>query len=330
MKLLQCELSEYVFKLLGLTLKLEIWPKATSFPRFLYDNYDFYCADFLEVQHLFLLCKNKKEDTPAAIKKQVALIKEKFLGEVVLVCPLILQHNRNRLIEYKIPFIIPGNQLYLPGSGIALREHFRQGHQEKQKLSPSAQVVVLNALVHGHYGPMTSTQIQRQLHYSAMTLTRAIDEIELLGLGMVETKGRERVLLFTEKKMDLWDKSLPFFRSPVKKSIYLHPQKGNLNYLKSGLFALGKQSMLAESEQITYALSIERFKAFQSQNHIEIISYPEPGAICFELWRYDPELLGKDNFVDPLSLYLGLKDSGDERVVAEAQTMVEGFFDTGN
>ncbi|GEM_PF-3944963 len=33
-----------------------------------------------------------------------------------------------------------------------------------------------------------------------------------------------------------------------------------------------------------------------------------------EIWKYDPELFAREGVVDPLSLYMSLKDTKDERV----------------
>ena len=35
-------------------------------------------------------------------------------------------YERKRLIEQKVPSIVPGNQLYLPDLGLDLREYFRR------------------------------------------------------------------------------------------------------------------------------------------------------------------------------------------------------------
>jgi hypothetical protein len=49
----------------------------------------------------------------------------------------------------KIPFIVPGNQLYLPDLGLDLREYFRQRSPTAQSaLSPSAQAMLITALLH--------------------------------------------------------------------------------------------------------------------------------------------------------------------------------------
>ena len=332
MNALQQHLKSYIVKLLGITVNFEPWSKATALPRFLFYSYDFYYGYLAGLHHLFMFCKNDNQMTPAAIKKHIALIKDKFLeaGEIVYVSKHIAQHNRSRLIEYKIPFIIPDNQLFLPGSGMALREYFRLPQKERTIFSPSTQVVVLNAIINGNYNSLTATRLVHELNYSAMTLTRAIDEIAASGLGVVACKGRERILLFTETKRALWEKAQPFLRSPVKQTAYLYSPDKHPEYPKAGLSALALQTMLAEPEQTAYALSTEQFKTLQKQKDIKTIPDPEAGALCIEVWRYAPDLLGKNNFVDTLSLYLSLKDSSDERVIGEAQTLLEGFFDTGN
>jgi len=36
------------------------------------------------------------------------------------------------------------------------------------------------------------------------------------------------------------------------------------------------------------------------------------GDMEIEIWKYDPELFAREGVVDPLSLYLSLKDTKDE------------------
>jgi hypothetical protein len=44
-----------------------------------------------------------------------------------------------------------------------------------------------------------------------------------------------------------------------------------------------------------------------------------------EIWKYDPELLARKGVVDPLSLYLSLKNIKDERVEMALDTLLEKF-----
>ena len=42
-----------------------------------------------------------------------------------------------------------------------------------------------------------------------------------------------------------------------------------------------------------------------------------------EVWSYDPKLLGDQSIVDPLSLYLSLFYSADERVHQQLERLIE-------
>ena len=47
------------------------------------------------------------------------------------------------------------------------------------------------------------------------------------------------------------------------------------------------------------------------------------GDIKVEVWKYSPSLLSEIGIVDKLSLYLCMKDSDDERVQLECDTLIE-------
>jgi hypothetical protein len=46
------------------------------------------------------------------------------------------------------------------------------------------------------------------------------------------------------------------------------------------------------------------------------------GTNYIELWKYNPEILLKDRFVDPLSLYLFFKDSKEQRIEIELEKLI--------
>ena len=46
-------------------------------------------------------------------------------------------------------------------------------------------------------------------------------------------------------------------------------------------------------------------------------------GIQLELWKYPPALFGRNGKVDPISLYCSLKDTPDERIENELETMLE-------
>jgi len=49
----------------------------------------------------------------------------------------------------------------------------------------------------------------------------------------------------------------------------------------------------------------------------------ENALVRIEIWSCNPHLLGDDRMVDPLSLYLSLRNSSDERVQQQLEQLIE-------
>ena len=52
----------------------------------------------------------------------------------------------------------------------------------------------------------------------------------------------------------------------------------------------------------------------KNDENFKVLPYPERKSVIIEIWRYLPGLLSETNVVDPLSLYLSMKDIEDERI----------------
>jgi DNA-binding MarR family transcriptional regulator len=229
------------------------------------------------------------------------------------------------LIEQKVPFIVSGNQMYLPMLAIDLREHFRRIREKAPTFSPSTQVVVLHALLRDAGKVLIPAELAPQLGYSAMTMTRAFDELETANLAEVTVRGRERCLRFVGGRKEIWEKALPFLRSPVSKRLFIRRASGLEGAMRAGLTALARFSMLAPPEYTTYALSREDWKALRQRHKINEVPVQDPDASEVEVWWYPPVLFAEDGIVDPLSLYLSLKEDRDERTEAALEEMMEKF-----
>ena len=59
----------------------------------------------------------------------------------------------------------------------------------------------------------------------------------------------------------------------------------------------------------------------------DIIPVPqeEPGTTEVEVWSYSPDLFARDGVVDPLSLYLSIRGSSDERIEMALEKLEEAF-----
>ena len=97
---------------------------------------------------LFLLDQAVHPTTPATIRKHIFEVLKRWDGEVLYVAAGIDSARRKQLIDQKVPFVAPGNQVYLPMLGIDLREHFKSVRGAGESLSPAAQAAFLHILQH--------------------------------------------------------------------------------------------------------------------------------------------------------------------------------------
>jgi len=324
MKSLLRDFERHLKENLDITATTKKWEGVDSLPFFLRDSYIFYEVSLLNTPCLLMVARDNNEQTPAIIRKQMLQVQAKWGGELIYLCSSVSAYNRKRLIEQKVPFVVPGNQMYLPMLGIDLREHFRQIRSAAPgKLSPSTQAVVLHALLHGPQD-YTPSRLANQLGYTVMTLTRAFDELVSLGLGEVVTEGRERVLRFSDGKKDLWQRSREFMRSPVKRRAIIRPPEQKWSGIPAGLTALAHFTLLAPPSTPVYAVSLDDWKSMKLTNAIVELPTAEPQSHEVEIWNYSPLLFkGEDDVVDRFSLFLSLQNIGDERVQSALEKMMK-------
>jgi DNA-binding MarR family transcriptional regulator len=320
------QLKRYLHETLGAEVNPTPWHKGKRLPFFLRNLYTFFEIQLLDASCLLMLDRNEQEQSPATVRKHMDQVQVKWDGEVVYVRARVTAYNRKRLIEHNLPFVVPGNQMYLPMLGIDLREHFKKLRAETHKFSPSTQALVIYVLLHGTTKRIfTPAETAGFLGYSAMTMTRAFDELESADLGDIFLEGRKRCVRFTESAKDIWGKVHPFLRSPVKKRLHIKPLNADLPGPRAGLTALADYTMLAEPVKPVIALSREDWKSLKQSHRVNEFPSPEPGALEIEVWSYAPSLFAKGNVVDRLSLYLSLKESQDERVEAALEEMMKGL-----
>jgi len=154
-------------------------------------------------------------------------------------------------------------------------------------------------------------------------MTRALGELDGVGLGTIAIEGRERVLRFGRDKKKVWKTALERLRSPVKKRLWVkHPINQSLG-MTAGLSALAYYSNLAEPANLVMALEGKQWKRIEANGDIMILDIAEPNASEWEIWRYSPELFAKKGMVDRFSLFLSLREDNDERVQSALEKMME-------
>ncbi|WP_233161633.1 MULTISPECIES: hypothetical protein [unclassified Achromobacter] len=229
----------------------------------------------------------------------------------------LASHERRRLIEYKVPFIVPGNQLYVPDLGFDFREYFRQRSPIIGTwLSPSAQALLITALLQRPWqGEWQPAAMGSALGYTTMTSSRVAKELTAVGLSTPFSVGRTRWLRMEFTAQETWERARPMMRTPFRRRVWvMNPGEAIDSPRLAGFSALSRHSMLAEPAWPVCAVTLAEWKAAADAGVRELPA-PMDGAHEWQLWNYSPALVPQQDTVDPLSLILSLQDDEDDRVL---------------
>ncbi len=327
------EIKTYLHKVLGIVGESDEWGApwagASQLPFYFQDLYTIYQVELLGKPCLLMICGVANSETPAVVRKHWKVVSSRFLGDVIYIVDSVSSFNRKRLIEQRVPFLVPDNQLYLPMLGIDLREHFKQNKKsDKQWLSAAAQVLVLREVLGRDTSALPAKELASLLGYSAMTLTRAINELVDRGLATAEMFGREKRLKFSNNGHELWEKSKPYMHNPIKKHIWVaeHCYRNLVDGAEAkvaGESALAEYSMMAGPKNRVIAVNAKEWSGIKKLIDIEERDERDFDCIQIELWRYNPGSITVDGLVDQLSLWLSLEDTNDERIKIALDELLE-------
>lgn len=320
MPVLEHQIPEYLHQTLGVRPHAAAWDGAGRLPAFLTARYRF-ALIALEGRELLLMVDEAPDpEPPAVIRKHAEQVRAKWTGPIVYVRDRVTAYNRKRLIEQRVPFIVPGNQMYLPELGLDLREHFRTPPPTKRKFRPATQAVLIFVLLNLDEDGATASALAPTLGYTTMTLSRAFDELESVELATSEASGRERVLRFHTRGRETWERAQPWLIDPVKSRHFVAiPYKR----LRSGQDALARYTMLAEPRIPVTAIGHKQWLAFIQEHPDAELHDREAAKSEVEVWKYEPREHDRPGVVDPLSLYLSVKKTADERVEQALDVLME-------
>lgn len=321
-------LPAYLQEVTGQAVRLEPCPD-TPLPAYLTHTFELACGDILNVPCVFATLKPDAPRTPAALEKRLARLTEALSRPAVLVLDALPARDRQRLVARRTPFVVPFVHAYLPPVLIDSRATARpRGAPQNapEALAPTTQLLLLRALLTENAGDLYAQDLVRALSVSAMTVSRALKELEAAHLITRPHTGRPRPARLTRPKRETWQRAQPLLRTPVR-ARYLTTARHIPSALEAGFSALGRLSDLAPPREPTVALTQDAWR------ELEAALEPEPyrdGALephhtLVEVWAYDPRVLTPGPHVDTLSLYLSLRDTHDERIELALEQALEGL-----
>lgn len=302
---------------------------AKSLPVFISELYEVHRGSLFDREYSLLLCRGHDRPTPAEVEKHFKLAQSALGANVAFVFLTLPTFDRKRLIQRRIPFVVPGRQAYLPVVVIDLREYPKGGQRlpgdPRERLSAPAQVLLLYHLQAKQDSDEWSlSKWVDVLGYSRSTLTRVYKELSSASLCRTVASGRHVMLVFPHQGRELWESALPYLASPVRTRSRARIQDTGLQMHEAGMTALTRLTMIGPGREQVYAMSSSAFEAAREDRRLVHTDFPEEGTVQIERWKYAPGLLSPDSpMVDRLSLYLSLQDDSDERTQAALTELLE-------
>jgi hypothetical protein len=227
------------------------------------------------------------------------------------------------MVQMGISFIIPGSQIFLPNTLIDLRERFPRPNAGRHKtLGPAAQCTVLYHLLRGSLAGKSLKKIAQEVQYSPIMLSKIKNELEAANICKIVREGRSLILEFNATGRPLWDQIQPQLSSPVKRTRWVQWKADVVPAMLAGMSALSRRTAITDDRLPTYAVTHSAFQGYLKQGVCIGCRDAEQATAQIEVWSYPPARLSHSELVDPLSLYLSLRDSQDERIQQQLEHLI--------
>lgn len=300
----------------GIPIKYETWNKKSSMPLYIAGNYDF-CIAYISDKRCIMIRPKEELAALPALKKQIAKIQEVDRVPIVLELISVSSYRRKSLIENNIPFITK-KQAFLPFIGTMLTDE-KEAEKRREKFVFSTQQLFLFYL-YSKRKRLYVSEAAKKLPFTAMTLTRAVKQLEATDLFLVTKDGVNKVVESKYGRAELYKRSQQYLSTPIRKTGYIDKSEITFDMRCAGETALAEKTMLNPSRLITYAVWD---KDFDKKLLTEELIDPEKQA-RIELWAYDPKMFSSDNTADVLSVALSFRGNSDERIEEAVEKLIEG------
>ena len=273
----------------------------------------------------FLLIKEKRRGSLDSFVTQARIMGEKASMDVVLVFSKLSDIEKKQLLQARVPFVDFKGNLFFPPLGLVLNAN--DDVVASKELTPSEQLTWIAFLLTKGQKEVDVDMLSQVTGLPNSTIYRCLRTFKTLDW----LNKPNKLYTYTASKKELFLKSESYLFNPIKKRLLLPDVdlkniKSASSFLYGGTYALSYLTFLAESdENSSYVISQRQFNKLSlplSQHVLE-------GKVL-EIWRYRPFVSEfwngfKENqdrqFVDPISLYLTLKDDDDPRVEEEIEAL---------
>ena len=312
---------DYIEETLGIDISRDPSP-IDGLPYYLSETYRFEAVELDGVRSLFAQ-PLEQLGRISDVRKQMKTLSQVTALPVVLELRQLQKPQRDALIRHGLAFVVPGRHLYLPFLGIHLQEKFSAARRNEPAdyLTPAEQVLLL-CFIYGKNEPLKQSDVVEQLNYSAMSISRAGDQLVQKGLLTKETFGVNKIFTSSLEPEELFLQAKPFLVNPVRRVVFIDQSAYHESMFSAGLSALSAVTDLSPPFPEVWGTA-ENAQNYARESKVLVDATKQ---IALELWKYDPLQLSGTGQIDPLSLAKSLEGSKDERIQASLQGILESVW----
>ena len=295
-------------------------------PFLLKKNYEIITIQIEDLKCVILIVNDNKL---SLIKKHIELFTKALEFPIIVYIENISDSGQKYFIDKGISFISK-KSIYLPRLLIYLSDvSYKQRRDKKRSLSKLAQQVLIYSIVKNCKTDIDIQDTAKKFYVTNMSASRVLKELNTQGIFSFHQVGRKKIYALKE---DLsFNYLISLLKNPKIEEFYIKEEvlSSLKNRYLSSYSALSKYTNITNIQKI-YAIE----KKYFNQQGTKIVTYEEQYDTTLakiELWNYTP-ISDKSNTVDPISLYMLLKDEMDEEdtrvenAMNELKKKIEGMI----
>lgn len=283
-------------------------------------QYTFYKGEFQDMEMIFIKPR-RNNPSPRTCMLASERLHPLFNKPIIFILNPGPTYERQRLLDKNVYFVMGDKFAYLPM--LVANERIRKSAPAK-RLSPVAQFILLYHLQVENLEGLSARDMEEKFPYSYESTTLGLTCLTDLGLAEKFSKdSKSKMIRFTSKGKDLWDKAQPFLIDPVKEKIFCDKLISDILFPICGVNALAHYSWLNPEDGLMIMLSRNQLQSLLKSNApININKFD--GNVEIEVWKYPAvSKLGETaKWVDRLSLVLSLRKDNDARVESEVERVI--------
>lgn len=316
-------MNNEINKAFGMDFKIEKIEKVKGLPIYMTSRRQFYIMKDDSVSFVLVKVDADEKYGVVALDKQRKAIEEKCELPVAYWFEYLSKYQRDSLVGHRIPFVADKFQLYLPFLGVAIQNTFKNKSKVKaDKMMPITQSLFLYLIYKCNGKRVIKKEAAEYLGVTKTSITRASEQLEKMGLIKQEMSGKEYYMWTESSGYDLFIEAKDYLINPVQSKVIIDSHEIVDNMPVAGETALAEYTMINPSKMKNVAMDKSVAATYKFDRHDEIWE-DKDDLLNLELWKYDPKLFARKGAVDPISLYMTMQGSEDERLEEALEEMME-------